>query len=235
MDCITEHLPQDMLYGQILTEGKITRSKLYIDEFISLEYDHNRTRKIIDDFIDDYEVRGLKTYLYQLYILSNLDKPNGIFAGLKFSLSKANRMSFYEHRRQVNQMIKYGESWIRKTEGSNFTVNVEITEVVKEIESEAVQDIQEIQRVYIQTEKEDTNETFIDYVLRKLEKEQVVGAVGDILGLIIRGIRGIFSMVGSIIEIAGPALAAIAAVAFVIIQIIKFMFDIGSGIAGMIF
>ena len=137
-DLYTGEIKKILESGQeeILTESLITGYFNKLREFFSTDYDHEFSRKIIIDYLDGYRVEEVKAYITYLYVMSQQEKPKGILKTIYFTLSQANRSSFYVYRSKINQLISFAEIGIRKIEKSNFNAKMYIKNKIEQLESD---------------------------------------------------------------------------------------------------
>ena len=137
-DLYTGEIKKILESGQeeILTESLVTGYFNKLREFFSTDYDHEFSRKIIIDYLDGYRVEEVKAYITYLYVLSQQEKPKGILKSIYFTMSQANRSSFYVYRSKINQLISFAEIGIRKIEKSNFNAKMYIKNKIEQLESD---------------------------------------------------------------------------------------------------
>ena len=121
---------------EVLTESLVMGYFNKLREFFSIDYDHDFSKKIISDYLDEYRVEEVKAYITYLYVMSQQEKPKGVLKTVYFTLSQANRSSFYTYRVKINQLISFAEIGIRKIEKSNFNAKLYIKNKLEQLESD---------------------------------------------------------------------------------------------------
>jgi hypothetical protein len=117
MKQLIEYLVEDTT---TLHEGKLNRLRLNFIDLFNMSYDPTISKELIDDYIDDYELDGLKEYMFVLRAIIDDDSSNGILRAIWKFFSKDVRKNYVTYKTEIKKQFDYAEAAISRMEKRPF-------------------------------------------------------------------------------------------------------------------
>jgi hypothetical protein len=105
-----------------LQENVLTRLWIRTKEYFDMEYSIERTRSLIQDYIDDGRIEELKNVLVVLRLNVDKDNHKGFFKklGQMLLLTAHFRLNYLQYKREILPLIFWAANEISKAEGRKF-------------------------------------------------------------------------------------------------------------------
>jgi hypothetical protein len=102
---MTEFLIECMENTQLAESNFFSRNIKRYSFFLSFKYNKDQIQVIIDDYIEDFNIDGLKAFLFSIYSMTKSDKPDGFFRKFLFSASLDVRQSYFNYKKDIEKQI----------------------------------------------------------------------------------------------------------------------------------
>ena len=91
-------------------------------DIFNVSFDPSHSKKIVQEYLDDYDLQSLKEYMFFLRAIIEQDEAGSAIKSFVRSLPFGSgiRKSYVAYKREIYQLFKYAESEISRLEGRPF-------------------------------------------------------------------------------------------------------------------